>query len=197
MGSNPVTCSAPDQCHDAGTCDPASGTCSNPAETRRQQRATTATRARRATPAPAAPAAGSPVVCTASDQCHDAGTCDTATGHVLEPAVTERQGVQRRQRLHDERHLQRQRHVRGHRRWCARPPTSATMRARATRPPARARTRRNRTAARATTATPARRSDTCRTAACRAGTPVVCTASDQCHEAGTCDPATGQCSNPA
>src|SRR5438876_6610019 len=27
-------------------------------------------------------------------------------------------------------------------------------------------------------------------------TPVVCTASDQCHVAGTCDLATGQCSNP-
>jgi hypothetical protein len=26
--------------------------------------------------------------------------------------------------------------------------------------------------------------------------PVVCTASDQCHAAGTCDPATGRCSNP-
>ncbi len=28
-------------------------------------------------------------------------------------------------------------------------------------------------------------------------TPVVCAASDQCHVAGTCDPATGQCSDPA
>jgi cysteine-rich repeat protein len=29
------------------------------------------------------------------------------------------------------------------------------------------------------------------------GTTVVCTPLDQCHDAGTCDPATGQCSNPA
>src|SRR5262249_45004476 len=28
------------------------------------------------------------------------------------------------------------------------------------------------------------------------GTPVACTASDQCHVAGTCDTATGTCSNP-
>ncbi len=32
--------------------------------------------------------------------------------------------------------------------------------------------------------------------ACTGGTPVVCTALDQCHVAGTCDPSTGQCSNP-
>ena len=31
---------------------------------------------------------------------------------------------------------------------------------------------------------------------CTGGNPVVCTASDQCHVAGTCDPKTGMCSNP-
>lgn len=31
MGSNPVVCTAIDQCHVAGTCDSATGTCSNPA----------------------------------------------------------------------------------------------------------------------------------------------------------------------
>ncbi|HEY7035087.1 MAG TPA: hypothetical protein VH482_27350 [Thermomicrobiales bacterium] len=39
--------------------------------------------------------------------------------------------------------------------------------------------------------------DTCQAGTCVPGTPVVCAASDQCHVAGTCDPATGQCSNPA
>ena len=44
--------------------------------------------------------------------------------------------------------------------------------------------------------------DKCTVAACDATTglcvftPVVCTASDQCHVPGTCDLATGQCSNP-
>ena len=32
---------------------------------------------------------------------------------------------------------------------------------------------------------------------CRAGTPVVCKALDQCHTAGVCDSATGRCSDPA
>jgi cysteine-rich repeat protein len=31
-GDDPVTCSALDQCHDVGTCDPISGVCSNPAK---------------------------------------------------------------------------------------------------------------------------------------------------------------------
>src|SRR5439155_672341 len=39
-------------------------------------------------------------------------------------------------------------------------------------------------------------SDTCQAGACVGTSPVVCTASDQCHSAGTCNPATGACSNP-
>src|SRR5207249_4992487 len=36
----------------------------------------------------------------------------------------------------------------------------------------------------------------CQNGTCTESNPVVCTASDQCHLAGTCDPATGRCSNP-
>lgn len=39
--------------------------------------------------------------------------------------------------------------------------------------------------------------DTCRAGVCQGGNPVTCSASDQCHVAGTCDHATGACSNPA
>jgi hypothetical protein len=38
--------------------------------------------------------------------------------------------------------------------------------------------------------------DTCQGGSC-VGNPVVCTASDQCHDAGTCNPMTGVCSDPA
>src|SRR5207249_10030759 len=38
--------------------------------------------------------------------------------------------------------------------------------------------------------------DTCQSGICTGANPVVCTASDQCHVAGTCNTATGQCSNP-
>src|SRR5262249_41276812 len=37
--------------------------------------------------------------------------------------------------------------------------------------------------------------DTCQSGVCVGGPPVLCTALDQCHVAGTCSPATG-CSNP-
>jgi hypothetical protein len=39
--------------------------------------------------------------------------------------------------------------------------------------------------------------DTCQAGACVGSSPVVCTAADSCHAAGTCDPGTGKCSNPA
>jgi hypothetical protein len=41
------------------------------------------------------------------------------------------------------------------------------------------------------------RTDTCQAGTCTGGDPVVCTALDQCHDAGTCDSTTGICSNPA
>ncbi len=38
--------------------------------------------------------------------------------------------------------------------------------------------------------------DTCQSGTCTGTNPVVCTPLDQCHNAGTCNPATGVCSNP-
>ena len=145
-GGNPVTCTASDQCHDVGTCNPATGACSNPAKAngtscsdgnactqtdtcqsgacaganpvictapgpvprrrhlqpgdgrllepgqgRTARRAATATPARRPTPARPAPApAANPVTCTAPDQCHDVGTCNSSTGACSNPAKAER-----------------------------------------------------------------------------------------------------------
>src|SRR5205814_988013 len=39
--------------------------------------------------------------------------------------------------------------------------------------------------------------DTCAAGACVGANPVVCTAADQCHAVGACNPASGVCSNPA
>ncbi|MFO0568839.1 MAG: hypothetical protein U0263_24465, partial [Polyangiaceae bacterium] len=85
--------------------------------------------------------AGSPVVCTASDQCHDPGTCNPANGTCSSPA---------------------------------KPNGSACNDANA-----------------------CTQSDTCQAGTCTGANPVVCTASDQCHDAGTCNPANGTCSDPA
>ncbi len=39
--------------------------------------------------------------------------------------------------------------------------------------------------------------DTCQGGVCTGADPVTCSALDQCHEVGVCDPSTGVCSNPA
>lgn len=39
--------------------------------------------------------------------------------------------------------------------------------------------------------------DTCQSGVCVGADPVVCSAPDDCHDAGACDPATGACSQPA
>ncbi|TAK18705.1 MAG: hypothetical protein EPO40_36510 [Myxococcaceae bacterium] len=41
------------------------------------------------------------------------------------------------------------------------------------------------------------RTDACNAGVCTGGNPVVCNALDQCHAVGTCDPMSGACSNPA
>src|SRR5439155_355045 len=38
--------------------------------------------------------------------------------------------------------------------------------------------------------------DTCQSGACEGSTLIRCNASDACHDMGTCDPSTGECSNP-
>jgi RHS repeat-associated protein len=40
------------------------------------------------------------------------------------------------------------------------------------------------------------RTDTCQSGNCTGSNPVTCTAQDQCHGVGTCDPSSGACSNP-
>ena len=108
-GGEPVVCTASDQCHTRGTCDPATGACSNPnapngTRLQRRQRLHRQTGTGDSCRTASAPAAN-PVVCTASDQCHAAGTCDPATGVCSNPNAAERHALQRRQRLHPDRHL--------------------------------------------------------------------------------------------
>ena len=59
------------------------------------------------------------------------------------------------------------------------------------------RTRPRRTGRRVMTATLAPSTSSCQAGVCTGANPVTCTASDQCHIAGACNPSTGVCSNPA
>ncbi len=136
----PVVCAASDQCHVAGTCNAATGTCSNPAATD----GTGCDDGNKCTKNDACTGGvcgGTALVCSASDQCHDAGTCDPGTGSCTNPAKTDGTA-------------------------CS-DGSACTS------------------------------GDACHAGTCVPGTAKVCAASDQCHVAGTCNPSTGACSNPA
>ena len=136
------------------------------------------------------------VVCSAADACHEAGTCDPGDRRLLRSAGSDGTPVQRRQRLHADRHLPGRRVHRHQPGRPAPPPISATTPAPAI-------------PATGTCSEPAEadgtacndgnactQTDTCQAGVCTGANPVTCTASDQCHAAGTCDPATGVCSEP-
>ncbi len=190
----PVTCAAPDQCHDAGTCDPATGTCSNPAKPDGSAcddgNACTHDDVCRS-----GACGGVHVVCAAADQCHDAGTCDPATGMCSSPARPDGSTCDDGDACtHDDAcqsgacggvHVicaaADQCHMAGS---CdpvtgicsspARPDGSACDDGNA-----------------------CTRTDTCQAGTCAGANPVTCVAADQCHAAGSCDPITGMCSTPA
>src|SRR5262249_13883324 len=84
-GSNPVVCSALDQCHDAGICDPATGVCSNPAKADGTACSDGDACTQRATCQAGVSPGPNPVASTALAQCPDAGTCAPATGACSNP----------------------------------------------------------------------------------------------------------------
>jgi hypothetical protein len=86
VGANPVTCTAQDGCHDVGTCQSATGTCTNPSKP--DGSACSDGNACTQTDACASGTClgSNPVTCSALDQCHDAGTCQAATGACSNPS---------------------------------------------------------------------------------------------------------------
>ncbi|HVU00762.1 MAG TPA: hypothetical protein VHE30_03390, partial [Polyangiaceae bacterium] len=140
-GSNPVLCSAQDQCHVAGTCAPATGACSNP----QKANGTGCNDGNACTQSDTCQAGtctgANPVVCPTPDQCHVAGTCAPATGVCSNPTKTD--GT------------------------TCNDSNSCTQ------------------------------SDACQGGVCTGANPVVCPTPDQCHNAGTCSITSGTCSNPS
>jgi hypothetical protein len=139
-GGSPVVCAASNNCHNAGTCDPPTGLCSNP----EKPDGSACTDFNACTQADACQSGtcvgASPVVCTASDDCHTAGICAAATGVCSNPAAAD-----------------------------GTPCSDGNG---------------------------CTQTDACQSGTCAGGVPVVCAPSDGCHEAGTCSSATGVCSNP-
>jgi hypothetical protein len=138
----PVVCEGPvDACHDAGTCDPATGACvavpkddGTPCDDGNACTESDTCQAGACT-------AGAPVVCGGGDACHEAGVCNPSNGQCAYAAKPNGTG-------------------------CDDGNACTQL-------------------------------DSCQAGACVGGNPMVCAASDSCHAAGVCNPTTGMCSNPA
>jgi hypothetical protein len=140
LGGNPVLCPAQDSCHFAGVCNPATGLCPDLPKPDGVPCNDGSLCTQTDTCQGGACTGGSPTVCTALDACHAAGVCDPATG------------------------------------LCSHPPKPDGS-----------------VCDDGDACTPA---DACQAGLCVGANPVVCTALDACHAAGVCDPLTGVCSNP-
>ena len=84
-GSNPVICTALDQCHDVGTCNPSTGVCSNPNKADGSSCNDSDLCTQTDTCQSGSCVGMNPVVCTPLDQCHDAGVCNPSTGICTNP----------------------------------------------------------------------------------------------------------------
>ena len=199
QAGTPVTCTASDACHIAGTCNPATGVCSNPSAPAGTSCSDgNACNGGETCNGSGACQPGTPVTCTASDACHVAGTCSPATGVCSNPPASPGTSCSDGNACNgaetcngaglctpgtpvtcvaaDACHLA----------GTCDPATGACSN-----PPAS-------TGTSCSDGNACNGAETCDGAgACRNGTPVTCTASDQCHAPGVCNPTTGTCSNPA
>src|SRR5262249_7920574 len=88
-GTDPVVCTAHDQCHDPGTCDPTVGGCVPVAKVDGTACNDNNACTRTDTCQAGTCTGGSPVACAATDQCHAVGTCNPSTGVCSNPAKSD------------------------------------------------------------------------------------------------------------
>lgn len=136
---------------------------------------------------------GTPVVCTALDQCHDVGVCDSQTGECSNPVLSEvacddgdrcTQGDACTGGVCTGTAVECVAKDQCHEVGVCNPDTGACS------DPVKE------DGVGCDDADKCTESDVCAAGVC-GGSPVVCVALDQCHLAGVCDPGTGVCSNPA
>jgi MYXO-CTERM domain-containing protein len=192
---NAVTCTASDQCHAVGTCDPNSGQCSNPAKTDGTScddgnKCTTTDTCQSGTCTGA-----NPVTCKAQDQCHTAGTCDTTTGLCSNPSLSDGTTCDDGNKCTSTDTCQAgvckgaSPVVCTAQDNCHSVGTCDTTTGKCSNPPVADGTA-------CTDNNSCFNGDSCQAGVCTHGTPVPCTAMDECHDVGTCDSTSGKCSNP-
>ncbi|MDI1476536.1 kelch repeat-containing protein [Polyangium sp. y55x31] len=195
VGASPIVCTAVDQCHDAGTCNPATGVCSIPSKPDGTDCVDGNACTQTDTCQSGKCVGTNPVQCTALDQCHDAGTCDTLTGLCSNPSKPE--GFE----CFDG-NLCTQIDTCQAGKCVGSNPVTCTALDQCHDPgmcdPVTG-----------TCSNPSKvdgsgcddknactQMDVCMAGTCSGTNPVVCTALDQCHEVGKCNPVTGMCSDP-
>ncbi|MDX2024714.1 MAG: hypothetical protein SF187_31010 [Deltaproteobacteria bacterium] len=195
-GQNPVVCTASDQCHVAGSCDPQTGACSNPPKpngaTCNDGNACTQTDACQN----GSCTGGNPITCTAASQCHNVGTCNPQTGTCSTP--TKANGTT----CNDGNTCTQTDSCQSGLCGGGNPITCVALDQchAAGVCDGKSGTCSNPAKANGTTCNDGNactQADTCQTGACQGANPVVCTAQDSCHDVGVCDPAKGTCSTPA
>jgi hypothetical protein len=191
-----VTCTAQDQCHLAGACNPSTGLCSNPSKPDGAPCNDGSACTQTDTCQTGTCTGSNPVACTASDQCHAVGGCDPTTGLCSNPAQPDGTPCNDGSA-------------------CTQTDTCQTGTCTGSNPVTCTASDQCHAVGACDPATglcsnPAQpdgtpcndgsactQTDTCQTGTCTGSNPVTCTASDQCHAVGACDPTTGLCSNPA
>jgi hypothetical protein len=192
-GTGAPACDPIDQCHDHGTCNPLTGVCSTPVKADGSACSDGNACSLTDTCQAGACVGGNFKACVASDQCHTPG-CDPATGECTNTVKAD--GSSCNDGVACTRADVCTGGVCGGSDYsCAAPDQcheAATCNGDGTCSYA---AKANGTAC--NDGNPCTVVDTCQNGVCAAGSPVTCTASDSCHDAGACDSATGQCSNPA
>lgn len=85
FGANAVVCTALDQCHDIGDCDPQTGVCSDPTKADGSPCDDGDLCTQLDTCQAGVCEGAAPVQCPAPDECHDEGSCDPVTGLCSNP----------------------------------------------------------------------------------------------------------------
>ncbi len=178
VGSNPVVCAAQDQCHGVGSCNQSTGVCSNPALANGTS-CNDGNACTRTDSCTAGVCTGSnPVTCTAPDSCHSPGACNASTGVCSAPTLNAG--------------------------FCyiggacvASGATNGANTCETCQPGASTAQYSNvSNGTSCNDGSACTLSDSCQGGICVGANPVVCTAQDACHAVGTCNTATGACSNP-
>ncbi|MDI1483043.1 MYXO-CTERM sorting domain-containing protein [Polyangium sp. y55x31] len=195
QGMPAVTCMPLDQCHNAGVCDPQTGQCSNPPKFNGTPCNDNNVCTQNDICLNGACMGGPPVPCPPSDACHDPGVCNPQTGQCSNPIKPSGAPCNDSNLCTMNDSCQNGICVGGQplacqaQGPCSDPGVCNPATGMCTNPP-------KPNGAACSDNNACTQADSCQGGVCTGSAPVVCVPLDACHDAGTCNPQTGQCSTP-